>query len=222
MQSTTDLVSPNPRKGDLGYEYQDERHSHSHAYLLPAVMRMLENLKASGADTSRIFDLGCGNGSTANFLNSRGFHVDGVDPSEEGVRHAHRAYPHLRIEAGSSYEDLSSRFGTYPIVVNLEVVEHVYAPRQHMKTIWELLQPGGHAIISTPYHGYVKNLALAITGKMDQHFTALWDHGHIKFWSVPTLRQLLSECGFRTVEVLRVGRIPAMAKSMIFAAQKTQ
>lgn len=75
-------------------------------------------------------------------------------------------------------------------------------------------------IISTPYHGYLKNLALAATGKMNAHFTALWDHGHIKFWSIPTLTQLLRERGFTNIRSRCVGRIPAIARSMIAVPQK--
>jgi 2-polyprenyl-6-hydroxyphenyl methylase/3-demethylubiquinone-9 3-methyltransferase len=56
--------------------------------------------------------------------------------------------------------------------------------------------------------------------KMDSHFTALRDHGHIKFWSVQTLGTLLDEAGFRDVSFLRVGRIPPLAKSMIAVAKR--
>jgi hypothetical protein len=89
-----------------------------------------------------------------------------------------------------------------------------------------MLQPyflcyiGGNAILSTPYHGYWKNLAMALSGKMDAHFTALWDHGHIKFWSIRTLSILLEEVGFRDLQFERVGRIPPLAKSMIAVAQR--
>ena len=76
------------------------------------------------------------------------------------------------------------------------------------------------AIISTPYHGYWKNLALALSGRMDAHFTALWDHGHIKFWSRRTLGDLLREAGFVDIRFWRVGRVPALAKSMIVMARK--
>jgi 2-polyprenyl-6-hydroxyphenyl methylase/3-demethylubiquinone-9 3-methyltransferase len=85
-----------------------------------------------------------------------------------------------------------------------------------------LLEPGGVAIISTPYHGYLKNLAIALMGEMDRHYTALWDHGHIKFWSTRTLGQLLTEVGFKKIEFIRVGRIPALAKSMIAIAPKPE
>ena len=55
---------------------------------------------------------------------------------------------------------------------------------------------------------------------MDRHFTALWDHGHIKFWSIETLTALLIEAGFRDIEFIRVGRIPQLAKSLIAVARK--
>ena len=42
-------------------------------------------------------------------------------------------------------------------------------------------------MLSTPYHGYLKNLALAVSGRMDRHFTALHVGGHIKFFSIETL-----------------------------------
>ena len=104
----------------------------------------------------------------------------------------------------------------------MEVVEHVYAPRQFAKRVYDLLEPGGVAVISTPYHGYLKNLAIALLDKSDWHHTALWDHGHIKFWSIKTLGQLLTKAGFTDIKFLRVGRIPVLAKSMIAVARKPQ
>ena len=83
---------------------------------------------------------------------------------------------------------------------------------------YDLLEPGGTLILSTPFHGYWKNLALALSGKMDAHFTALWDGGHIKFWSERTLRSLLHEAGFVEVGFSRVGRIRPLAKSMVAAS----
>jgi 2-polyprenyl-6-hydroxyphenyl methylase/3-demethylubiquinone-9 3-methyltransferase len=153
-------------------------------------------------------------------LHEKGYEVCGVDPSVEGVRKAHDAYPHLKVKIGSAYDDLAAKYGQFPIVLSLEVVEHCFSPRRYSRALYDLVQDGGIAIVSTPYHGYWKNLGLALSGAMDQHFTALWDYGHIKFWSVKTLRVLLNEAGFTSVEFLRVGRIPPLAKSMIAIARK--
>lgn len=57
---------------------------------------------------------------------------------------------------------------------------------------------------------------------MDKHFTALWDHGHIKFWSPETLTQLLTDAGLHVVRIDRIGRFPQLAKTMLFIAQKRE
>lgn len=204
-----------------GYRYSDARHSCAHAYLMPAVSAELAWIKQSSQMANpRLFDLGCGNGSVAASITKEGWKVSGVDPSAEGISAAAKMYPDLHLNEGSAYDDLVSIYGRFPVVISLEVVEHVYAPREYARTLFDLVEPGGAAIISTPYHGYLKNLAMALTGKMDRHFTALWDHGHIKFWSIPTLTTLLKEAGFGGIRFVRVGRIPPLAKSMIAIAQK--
>lgn len=201
-----------------GYRYGGAELGHQHAYLLPTLFRLLDGLGLPDGQR-RLFELGCGNGSVANVLAQRGWDVTGVDPSVEGIAQA-AAYPDLRLECGSAYHDLAGRYGRFPVVLSLEVVEHVYAPRDYARTVFDLLLPGGVAILSTPYHGYWKNLALAMSGRMDRHFTALWDHGHIKFWSMATLAELLREAGFVDIRFERVGRVPALAKSMIAIARK--
>lgn len=199
-----------------GYTYSDSLTNPSHEYLLPTVFAELQRLREGllGQD-ARLFELGCGNGSVAAKISSLGWDVTGVDPSAEGIQRAIVAYPDLKLARGSAYDDLAGTYGTFPVLLSLEVVEHVYAPRDYAQTAFRLLEPGGVAIFSTPFHGYWKNLAMAVTGTMDAHFTALWDHGHIKFWSEKTLTTLLVEAGFEQPRYLRVGRIPPLAKSMI-------
>jgi 2-polyprenyl-6-hydroxyphenyl methylase/3-demethylubiquinone-9 3-methyltransferase len=55
---------------------------------------------------------------------------------------------------------------------------------------------------------------------MDNHFTALWDHGLIKFWSVQTISTLLRETGFVDLQITRVGRIAPLAKPIVVFALK--
>ena len=153
-------------------------------------------------------------------MKARGWEVSGVDPSAEGVKFARQKDPEIDLHTGSAYDDLQARFGRFPLVYSLEVVEHVYAPRDYAKTLLSLMQDDGVAIVSTPYHGYWKNLVMSLTGKMDAHFTALWDHGHIKFWSVKTLTQLFEEVGLEVTRVHRVGRIPVLAKSMVLVLKR--
>jgi len=202
-----------------GCSYSNAEASHTHAYLWNPAFQVLKSYQPS-AKPWRVFDLGCGSGAFANALAGQGYTVTGIDPSPSGIDNARKAYPQVKFDVGSTEEDLAGRFGKFHAVTSLEVVEHVYAPRQFVKRIYELLEPGGITVISTPYNGYLKNLIIALLGKSDWHYTALWDNGHIKFWSIRTLGQLLRETGFKDITFLRVGRIPPLAKSMIAVARR--
>jgi 2-polyprenyl-6-hydroxyphenyl methylase/3-demethylubiquinone-9 3-methyltransferase len=194
-----------------GYHFGNSKLDKLHLLLLPVVLEALEKLNLP-ADKKFIFDLGCGNGSVANFISCKGWIVTGVDPSIDGIKQANTAFPSLNLQRGSAYENLSKKYGKFPALISIEVIEHLYDPRLYLKTVFDLLIPGGTVIISTPYHGFWKNLVMALFGKMDNHFHALWDHGHIKFWSKKTLKILLSESGFVNIKFKTVGRVSIIAK----------
>jgi 2-polyprenyl-6-hydroxyphenyl methylase/3-demethylubiquinone-9 3-methyltransferase len=199
------------------YLYHDANPTYANAYLWPA----LKNIIAKRDwPERRAFDLGCGNGATCGMLSDLGFAVTGIDTSESGIACAKTAFPDVRVCVGSAYDDLAATYGTFPLVVGLEVIEHCFYPRAYAKTFLSLIAPGGLGFLSTPYHSYLKNLALAISGKMDAHFTALWDGGHVKFFSVNTLSRLLGEAGARDISFMRIGRVPILAKSMVAVVQK--
>jgi 2-polyprenyl-6-hydroxyphenyl methylase/3-demethylubiquinone-9 3-methyltransferase len=204
-----------------GYRFGISTLGCAHGYLLPTVLREARMLSGRlPSDHRRLFEVGCGNGSVADVLAKAGWDVTGVDPSTEGIALARKNHPNLKLSEGSAYDDLALQYGRFPLVVSLEVAEHVYFPRRFAATLFSLLQPGGTLLLSTPYHGYWKNLAMAVTGKLDSHFTALWDHGHIKFWSIRTMGELLREAGFVDLRFTRVGRIPALAKALIVIARR--
>lgn len=202
------------------YRYVDAAPTWPHAYLWPALTKEIDALPREALEKGGVFDLGCGNGATAGMLAARGFKLTGVDSSESGIALARKAHPACRFDVASAYDDLAAAYGRFPLVVSLEVVEHLYDPRLFARRLFDLTAPGGAAIVSTPYHGYLKNLALAVTGKLDAHFTALWDGGHIKFFSIPTLTALLAEAGFAGIRFRRVGRVPVFAKSMMAVARR--
>jgi 2-polyprenyl-3-methyl-5-hydroxy-6-metoxy-1,4-benzoquinol methylase len=186
-----------------------------HKYLIPELLQLLREERAK-----KIFDLGCGNGFVADLLDRKGYDVTGVDPSDDKIQIARQFCPHLKVYPGSAYDDLAAVHGKFPIVISLEVVEHVYDPRSYATTLYSLVTDGGVAVVSSPYHGYWKNLALALAGRMDKHYSPLRLHGHIKFWSMDTLSSLLRDVGFKRIEFRRVGRIAPLAKSMIAIARK--
>jgi len=187
-------------------------------YLAPVVESLLPPL----GDETRILDVGCGNGYWAGRFIERGCTVVGVDPSESGIAHARRAYGQARFEADVVRRDLLQRLGEEPfdVVVSLEVVEHLYAPRIWAEGCHAALRAGGVLVCSTPYHGYLKNLAISLRGGWDRHWQPQHEGGHIKFWSPATLDRLLTGAGFRNIRVYGAGRWPYLWKSMVLRAER--
>jgi 2-polyprenyl-6-hydroxyphenyl methylase/3-demethylubiquinone-9 3-methyltransferase len=170
----------------------------------------------------RVFDAGCGNGALLSALSKLGYGVAGCELSAAGVGIARGVLgPSVQIESMSVYDDLAATFGSnWHAVVSTEVVEHLFAPRLFVRRVKALLAVGGTLVLSTPYHGYLKNLAMALTGTLDGHFTALWDGGHIKFWSYATLTRLLAEADFGDFRFFGAGRVPGLWKSMVVSATR--
>jgi 2-polyprenyl-3-methyl-5-hydroxy-6-metoxy-1,4-benzoquinol methylase len=189
-------------------------------YVVPQVLNILGSLKHG-----RVLDLGCGNGQLCRLVAAAGYEAVGLELDAEGVRIARQSHPHLRFYNYGVQDDpqklLADEAGRqFDAVVSTEVVEHLFAPHTLPSYAHRVLRAGGHLIVSTPYHGYLKNLALAIFDGWDRHHTALWHGGHIKFWSRATLTRLLEDNGFRVTRFDAVGRVPFLWKSMILTARK--
>ena len=161
-----------------------------------------------------ICDLGCGNGHITGRLAKLGYQVTGVDASASGIAIARRAYPN--VEFVEALIDGALRVGEFDLVVSSDVIEHMYRPSDLLAAACAALKPGGQILLGTPYHGYLKNLVLAATGKMDAHFSALHNGGHIKFFSVKTLSMLMRAHGFEDLNFTFYGRAPWLWKNMIY------
>lgn len=202
------------------YGWKDAQPTCAHEYLLPAVQKCIEAIWHNGR--ARILDIGCGNGYVAAQLAALGHCVIAVDASADGIEIARTAYPAVSFAVGSVYDDkLSDIVGDgVDCIVSLEVVEHLFYPAKLFAQSYRLLKPGGYLILSTPYHGYLKNLAISLVHGWDRHFHVEWDGGHIKFFSNRTLARMACNAGFNKPRFQGVGRLPGLWKSIVMVAQK--
>jgi len=202
-----------------GFGWREPGPTCAHFYLLPTVLRLVE--KISQGQTLKIVDLGCGNGFVPARLAEQGHKVIGIDISSDGIEIARASYPGIDFRVASIHDRLlAESVGEVDCVVSLEVVEHLFYPRKLFEQSYLLLKMGGVLILSTPYHGYLKNLALSAINGWDRHFEVEWDGGHIKFFSKRTLARITFGAGFRNLRFYGVGRLPWLWKSMILVAER--
>jgi 2-polyprenyl-6-hydroxyphenyl methylase/3-demethylubiquinone-9 3-methyltransferase len=122
-----------------------------------------------------------------------------------------------RLDAGSDLGGLFEQH-SFDLIISVEVIEHVYDPRALLHQAHTLLCRNGSLLLTTPYHGYLKNLLIAVLGKSDSHYNPLWDCGHIKFWSRQTISEALREAGFEAIKFYGAGRLAYLWKSMVLTA----
>jgi 2-polyprenyl-3-methyl-5-hydroxy-6-metoxy-1,4-benzoquinol methylase len=201
------------------YFYKTAESGHHHHYIFPALKKLLSKVKTNENRQIRVLDIGCGNGSLSNLIAKEGYEVVGIEESLSGFTTAMNSFPECKFIHANLYDIPYSDLGEdFDVVVSAEVIEHLAYPRELIKSAKKCLKSNGVLILTTPYHGYVKNLALALTGKMDNHFTVLWDGGHIKFFSVKTLTKLLITEGCNDYQFEFAGRFPYLWKSMLVLA----
>lgn len=187
-------------------------------YIAPKIIDLVKGLKVA-----RVVDLGSGNGSLCNDLAGQGLDTVGIEYDATGCEVSRGRYPQIPFYNFGVQDDpaqLLASEAPFDCVVSTEVVEHLFAPHLLPAYAAAVLNPGGYLVISTPYHGYIKNLALSVFDHWDKHHTPLWHGGHIKFWSRATLTTLLEQGGFKVLEFHGVSRLPMLWKSMILVAQK--
>ena len=145
----------------------------------------------------------------------------GVDSSESGIdiaTGAHADIPFRRLDATLPLAaDLRGRFDA---VVAIEVLDHTPLPREMLRQAIAALRPGGLLVATVPFHGYVKNLGLALSARFDERWHALHDHGRVKFYS---RRTLTAKCSPVSVNLKsRSIRLPAAFGPFSRTARKSK
>ena len=193
-------------------------------YLWPAIKQIMERLRLS--KQAKVLDVGCGVGYYSKTLYDMGYtnvwSFDNYAPRVNEFKNilttlADKCALHDALE-----QKLPAGFpsGEYDVVMMLEVIEHLIEPQQCMNNISSWLKKGGIAIVSAPYHSYLKNLSIALFNRFDWHYAPLESGRHINFFSRATLSRCMRASGLTPKHFYGVGRTHFLWKSMIITGEK--
>jgi 2-polyprenyl-3-methyl-5-hydroxy-6-metoxy-1,4-benzoquinol methylase len=152
----------------------------------------------------RVLDVGCGTGQLADYLQSHGNEVSGVEMDPES---AELARPHLeRLVVGDlDHLDLVAELGagSFDVIVCADVLEHLRNPLITLRQVRALLVDGGYLVTSIPNvaHGSVR-LAL-LQGRFEYRDLGLLDDTHLRFFTWSSVVSLLRAAGFVPAESLQ-------------------
>jgi len=153
---------------------------------------LLEHVRAGG----HVLDLGCGEGDFAAAAAAAGADVLGVDVAAEAIRRARARHPALRFERVD--DALPADDATFDLVWCSEVLEHVLDTARLLSEARRVLRTGGVLAVTTPAHGRLRRLRLALTG-WERHFDPRGSD--VRFYTARSLREVLHDFGLEDVRV---------------------
>lgn len=199
------------------YTYNSPGVLHSQEYQNDALRSAIE--RHIWKSPARALDYGSGNGWVTNWLANLNFDASGCDISESGIEIARKHYPELHFSSDVSTEALLRR-GPFDLVTCVEVIAHCFDADAVLEKLNAVLAPGGILILSTPYHGYWKLLAMALTGRLEQHLDTEWAGAYVHYFTPRSITKRLLRAGFEDLCIETVGRISPFAKVMIVTCRK--
>jgi SAM-dependent methyltransferase len=108
--------------------------------------------------------------------------------------------------------------GHFDGVFSSEVIEHLFDVGTYLESIHRLLRPGGTFILTTPYHGLVKNILLDVLNYCG-HYDPLGQH--IRFFDRKGLRMCLEKWGFTPRVWTGYGRVWPLWRSFFVVARSS-
>jgi 2-polyprenyl-3-methyl-5-hydroxy-6-metoxy-1,4-benzoquinol methylase len=168
-------------------------------------------LKHAGAG-ERVLDIGCAAGEFSEALLAAGAQPIAVDVAREALRRAAARVPGLDARLWPAGQPLPVDDNAVDIVWAGEVIEHVVDVAPWLSEVRRVLRPRGTLLLTTPHHGPLTLLALALSPRrFATHFEPRSDH--VRFFSPRTLRALLDELGF-DVACVRVSHATILARAV--------
>lgn len=151
------------------------------------LIEVLERHVAPG----RLLDVGCGDGSLLLMARSRGWNVQGIEPSPDAVEFCRRAGLDVRREFPGPATEVEA---VYDAVTSIVTVEHLRDPGNLVRFAWRALKPGGVFLVTT----------MNVDSEEARREGARWHNyappGHLLYFSRGPFARLVGEGGFEILD----------------------
>jgi 2-polyprenyl-3-methyl-5-hydroxy-6-metoxy-1,4-benzoquinol methylase len=175
-------------------QYFDKQHVQ-----LPDNLRVLQVLNEMFPKRGKLLEIGSYLGIFLDRIRSEGWDVTGLEPFHTVAEYSRKTYNLEVIEAllpEAKFPDAA-----FDVVVMLHVIEHLSDPASYIREIRRIMRPGGALVVETPRFD---SLMFKIMGRRERSLANC--DGHIFFFTVPSLSELLEKNGFKVERVDLVGR----------------
>lgn len=167
---------------------------------VPRAVQVIELCKKYGVNTKTLLDVGAGFGTFCEEVEKHNF-FDKVIAVEPSVALAEACKKKGLNVIDKPIEEIS--LDEVDVITNFELIEHLFCPKDFVKSCYDALSSEGLLILTTPN---IKGFDLVILGKIS---TNIAGPNHINYFHPASLTLLLENSGFKVVEVLTPGKLDA-------------
>lgn len=183
-------------------------------------------------------DIGCGDGDLIMKASAKFDHLFGTDIARTRIKTADKSLKKISSQKGKSVKLLVSDadgklpFGAnyFDAVTMVATLEHFFDPYQVLKEVSRILKVGGTLIIQVPNLAFLPRRFAVLLGNLPvtSEDETGWDGGHLHYFTVKSLRDLLElhHYSMKTVTcsgifaVLRKNYISMLGADIIISAVK--
>lgn len=203
---------------------EDENYLYTQNNVLPhrikvAVDMILEESDLNGSEPKYVLDIGCGEGTLGKILDDElkdKINIIGCDISEKALEIASTYYSEVfqyDIEKNKLEEKFNNQ--NFDYIVILEVLEHLFKPRQVLKQCYTVLKDEGVLIASFPNIAWYKYRIEMLKGYFPKNYL-LYPGEHIQNFTLYSFNKLLLESGFSPIDIDGEFRFPNVLKPSRF------
>lgn len=149
-----------------------------------------------------VLDVGCSTGYYGRLLiEDKNCIVDGIEIDQKDRLEAQkylRTVFDINLDNKTWPEQLSKK--SYDIIFLGDVIEHVYSAVDVLQKLKALLKPSGKIIISTPNIAHLTIRLELLSGGFAYEKTGILDETHLKYFTLDSLKETVSQAGFNIVE----------------------
>lgn len=195
-------------KNSLNYDYWDKyvfpasERIRREKIFIPRVDLVLDVCRQFNIKPGSLLEVGAGHGTFCEEMLSRNFFkkVVAIEPVisqaktciERGVETINMSVENVQFKKNELFD----------VIVNFEVIEHLFSPKKFIEICCKFLKKNGFLIFTIPNGA---GFDIDILGKISDSV----DHEHLNYFNPRSIELLLSDCGLKIVQITTPGKLDA-------------
>lgn len=150
----------------------------------------------------KVLDVGCATGRIAEKLKKeKNCYVVGVEINKGMAKIAKKRCDQVIIADAELLKRLNFPKGYFDIILFADLLEHCRNPDEILKNLKKYLSDTGYILVSIPNVANWEIRLRLLLGNFDYRGGTILDDGHLRFFTLRSIKELIRKAGFKTIEV---------------------